>query len=277
MDRGILADPAHDFEYPEPSRLSLAYRGKNQGSKKTAETNAIFANVRQINALADADSGTLRISIDTKATLSVGEYSRGGQSRGLLAVKALDHDLCLKEKLVPGGILEPVSGRSFLFFGTNYKTSDFLVDGFLLWWEERKQALFGVKQLVINLDNGPECSGHRSQFLCRMAAFADKTGLCIRLVYYPPYHSKYNAIERYWAGLEKSWNGYLLSSVNTVLRRAANFFWKDMRTVVQLLDTVYKKGVKVCGDEKVQLEQRLQRSSSLQWWDITIHPKLGDL
>ena len=33
------------------------------------------------------------------------------------------------------------------------------------------------------------------------------TGLCVRLVYYPPYHSKYNAIERYWAGLEKSWNG----------------------------------------------------------------------
>lgn len=93
----------------------------------------------------------------------------------------------------------------------------------------------------------------------------------------PPYHSKYTAIERYWAGLEKSWKGYLLSTVNTVLRRAANFFWKGMRTVVQLLDTAYKKGVKVCGDEKLQLEQRLQRSSSLQWWDITIHPKLGDL
>jgi len=38
--------------------------------------------------------------------------------------------------------------------------------------------------------------------------------------------------------------------------RESDFFWKDMRTVVQLLDTVYKKGVKVCGDEKVQLERR---------------------
>jgi hypothetical protein len=33
----------------------------------------------------------------------------------------------------------------------------------------------------------------------------------------PPYHSKYNAIERYWAGLEKSWNGYLLSTVDAVI------------------------------------------------------------
>ena len=45
-----------------------------------------------MNALADADVHTLRISIDTKATVHVGEYSRGGRSRGLEAVKALDHD-----------------------------------------------------------------------------------------------------------------------------------------------------------------------------------------
>ena len=32
-----------------------------------------------------------------------------------------------KETLVPGGILEPDSGKSFLFLVTN-KTSDFLVD-----------------------------------------------------------------------------------------------------------------------------------------------------
>lgn len=215
----------------------------------------------------------MRISIDTKATVNVGDYSRSGCSRGLVAVKALDHDMCAKEKLVPGGILEPVSGRSFLFFGTNYKTSDFIVDGIILWWEERKWELNSLKQLVINLDNGPECNGHRSQFLYRMTEFADMSGLEVRLVYYPPYHSKYNGIERYWAGLEKSWNGYLLSTVDTVLNRARNFYWKGIGTVVRLLDTPYEKGVKVCGKEKAKLEQRLQRSLALHWWDITIHPK----
>jgi hypothetical protein len=75
-----------------------------------------------VNAQADSDEHTLRISIDTKATVHVGDYSRGGRSRGVDAVKALDHDMCMKNKLVPGGILEPVSGQSFLFFGTNYKT-----------------------------------------------------------------------------------------------------------------------------------------------------------
>ena len=82
---------------------------------------------------------------------------------------------------------------------------------------------------------------------------------------------------RYWAGLEKSWNGYLLDTVDTVIRRAGNFFWKGLRTSARLLDGVYEKGIKVCGDEKVELEQRLQRSTTLHWWDITIQPKAVNL
>jgi hypothetical protein len=74
-----------------------------------------------VNALAEADAQTLRISIDTKAAVHVGDYCRGGRSRGLVALKALDHDMCVKDKLVPGGILEPVSGQSFMFFGNHYK------------------------------------------------------------------------------------------------------------------------------------------------------------
>lgn len=227
-----------------------------------------------MNAWADTNPATLRISIDTKATVHVGEYSRGGQSRGRSAVEALDHDMYPKEKLVPGGIFEPVSGRGFLFFGNSNKTSDFLVDGLELWWEARKQELSHVKQLVINLDNGPECNGHRSQFLYRIAGFADSTGLVIRLIYYPPYHSKYNAIERYWAGLEKSWNGYLLDSVATVLNRAGSFVWRGMQATARLLDVVYEKGVKLCGKEKNDLESRLLRSLDLHWWDIAIYPKM---
>lgn len=230
-----------------------------------------------MNTQADADPETLRISIDTKATVNVGKYSRGGRSRGRKAVKAFDHDMCVKEKLVPGGILEPVAGRSFLFFGTSFKTSDFIVDGLCLWWEERKQDLCGLKQLVINVDNGPECSGRRTQFLLRLTEFAEMTGLCVRIIYYPPYHSKYNGIERYWAGLEKSWNGYLLDTVETVITRAGNFFWKGLRTVTRLLDVPYEKGVKVCGDEKTDLEKRLQRSPVLKWWDISISPKKVNL
>ena len=89
--------------------------------------------------------------MDTKTTVDIGEYSRYGRSRGLEPVKALDHDMQPKEKLVPGGILEPVSGKAFLFFTDSCKTSDFMADGLLLWWQERKQDNPEVKRLVINI------------------------------------------------------------------------------------------------------------------------------
>jgi hypothetical protein len=214
--------------------------------------------------------------MDTKAAVAIGGYSRYGRSRGLKPVQAWDHDMRPKEKLIPGGILEPATGKTFLFFTSSNKTSDFLADGLLLWWEARKQGLSTIKRLVINLDNGPECNGRRGQFLLRMAQFADITGLVVHIVYYPPYHSKYNSIERYWAGLEKSWNGYLLDTVSAALSRAANLFWKGARTTVSLLDAAYEKGVSLCKKEKAQLEQRLLRSPALQNWDITIYPKTVD-
>lgn len=226
-----------------------------------------------MNELADGDTETLRISIDAKATVNIGEYSRHGRSRGLEPVKAWDHDMRMKEKLIPGGILEAVNGRVFLFFTESCKTSDFMVDGFFLWWNERKQELSNIKRLVINMDNGPECSGRRTQFLSRVTEFADVTGLIIRLIYYPPYHSKYNAIERYWAGPEKSWNGYLPDTVQTVLNRATNFVWKGLNATVHLLKTFYEKGVKICGKEKAKMEERLQRSERLPLYDIIISPK----
>ena len=106
-----------------------------------------------------------------------------------------------------------------------------------------------------------------------MAEFADMTQLTVRLAYYPPYHSKYNAIERYWAGLEKSWNGYLLDTPIAVLNRTSNFAWKGFRATVTLMSSVFEKGVKLCGKEKAVLEQRLQRSSKLPLYDILIQPK----
>ena len=54
----------------------------------------------------------------------------------------------------------------------------------------------------LNLDNEPKNARHRTQFMKRLVQFADKYDLEIVLAYYPPYHSKYNTIERSWGVLE---------------------------------------------------------------------------
>jgi len=52
---------------------------KSKPLKKTKDTEAIFANLQAVRKQAAADPGTLEISIDTKAKVSLGEYSRGGK------------------------------------------------------------------------------------------------------------------------------------------------------------------------------------------------------
>lgn len=206
--------------------------------------------MRSVNAQADADPQSLRVSVDTKASVILGDYSREGKTRGLEAVRALDHDLATKAKLVPVGILEVQSGQLDLTLGSSAKTSDLLADSLEGWWQRRGAALSHVKELVINADNGPESNGKRSQFLARLAAFADTSGLRIRLVYYPPYHSKDNAIEQGWGALERHWNGTLLSTAETALRWAQTMTWKGRAPVVRLTDKLYQKGVRLIGKAK---------------------------
>lgn len=59
-------------------RLKRIQKGKPL--RKTAETDAIFANVRAVRAEVKHDAETLEISLDTKAKVKVGEYSRGGKN-----------------------------------------------------------------------------------------------------------------------------------------------------------------------------------------------------
>jgi transposase len=113
--------------------------------------------------------------------------------------------------LVPLGILVLATGVLSLMFG-NHETSDFWIDCLTNWWTRVRSSHRGIRRLVIFLDNGPKNSGRRKQFLKRLVEFADWSGLEIRLVYYPPYHSKYNPIERCWSSLQKKWNGVLLKS-----------------------------------------------------------------
>ena len=154
--------------------------------------------------------------------------------------KGWDHDPPAKQKLTPLGILMVASGALMLLFGS-HGTSDAWVDALRMWWTQVRPGLGSIKRLVIYLDNGPKNSGRRTQFLKRMVEFADWSGLEIRLVYYPPYHSKYNPIERCWSSLEKKWNGVLLNCWKVVLQCALRMRWKGRHPTVKRLEGEYAR------------------------------------
>lgn len=142
--------------------------------------------------------------MDAKATVSVGEFSRGGKSR--LRVAACDHDFKPTDRVTPVGIFLPKTDELFLYCVTSKVTADCLVDILEQWWQSVRTGFKGVTTLVLNLDNGPENHSRRTQFMARLLAFAVKYKVDIQLAYYPPYHSKYNPTQRVPDGAGASWN-----------------------------------------------------------------------
>ena len=172
--------------------------------------------------------------------------------------------------VTPVGIFLPASDELFLYAVTSKVTSDCLVDRLVEWWEAVKERFAHIKTLVINVDNGPENHSRRTQFMQRLVEFVNQYQVCVCLAYYPPYHSKYNPVERCWGILEQHWNGSLLDSVDAVLQFASTMTWKGNSPVVTLVTTTYQTGVKLTKEAMEVVKTHLQRWPSLEKWFVEI-------
>ena len=228
-----------------------------------------------VNAAADAAPAVLRISIDAKATVKVGPFARGGKSR--IPTAAADHDFHPTATVTPVGIFLPTLDELFLYGITSKVTSDCVVDCLKHWWETVRARFPHITTLVINLDNGPENHSRRTQFMQRMLEFVQQSGLTVRLADYPPYHSKYNPIERCWGILENHWNGSLLDSIDAVLHFATTMTWKGLHPVVELVTTIYQTGVKLTKDAMDLVEAQITRLAPLGKWFVDITPMASNM
>ena len=211
------------------------------------------------------------MSIDWKATVHIGPFSRGGKTRG--DHKASDHDFGGQGKYIPCGIVDEDTAQLSVTFGSSSKTSDFIVDTLTAWWQGLTTHEHGaIDRIQLKMDNGPESSGVRTQFLHRMVQFVDQIGKPIQLLYFPPYHSKYNPIERCWGILEQHWNGAQLLNVDTMLAWAHSMTWQGLHPLVALSRTVYQKGVSLGKAAMCAVEARLERDPLLPKWAIMIRP-----
>ncbi|MEZ5323591.1 MAG: transposase [Verrucomicrobiales bacterium] len=124
--------------------------------------------------------------------------------------------------------------------------------------------------LVINADNGPECSGRRKQWLYRLVEFSRKHQITIKLAYYPPYHSKYNPIERCWGVLENHWRGELLTSIEKTLGLARSMTYAGANPIVKLVKKLYQNGVTLTDKALAKVEEKIERLATLEDWFLTI-------
>jgi Rhodopirellula transposase DDE domain len=97
----------------------------------------------------------------------------------------------------------------------------------------------------------------------------------LQSLYFPPYHNKYNPIERCWGILELHWNGTLLSSVDVMTEWAKTMLWKGIHLIVEISTKVYEKGVILSKSVMRAIEKRLKRNPELPKWDILIEPMVA--
>lgn len=236
--------------------------------KKIEETDAIFENLKEVHEAYENMDNVVRISIDTKDRVKIGHFSRGGRNR--FEVKALDHDFS-SEYVTPFGILDVTTDKVDLSLTKSKVTADFMVDAIERYW--LKSGYHETKDtLIINADNGPENSSRRTQFMKRLIEFSAKNNVTIIMAYYPPYHSKYNLIERVWGRLEQHWNGDLLSSEEIVYAFASSMTWKGTNPVVNVVDQEYESGKKLSKKKMEVYERALQRDEKIGKWFLTIFP-----
>jgi hypothetical protein len=151
---------------------------KSKPLKKIPETNAIFAQLAIDNKIADADETVLRISMDAKAVVKMGELSRNGETR--VPTKSLDHDFT-GDTVTPLGIYLPQHDDLYIYMVTR-STSDCQVDCLKDVWEDVKLRFPKVTTIAINIDNGPDCNSYRTQFMKRLVDFSQESGITINTV-----------------------------------------------------------------------------------------------
>ncbi len=208
--------------------------------------------------------------MDCKAVVKTGGFSRGGKTRG--DNEGLDHDFDCREKYIPCGILNENSGELHISFGSSHKTGDFIADTLIKYWNNLNIKEKSFSMIQINVDNGPESSGVRTQFLNRMVSFSKKISKPLHLLYYSPYHSKYNPIERCWGVLKKHWNGTKLTDAETMLKWAGSMTRKGIYPFVKINKKRYKTGISLTKAAMRSVEKFLSGNLFLPKWDILISP-----
>lgn len=224
-----------------------------------------------VHEQASLDPGILRISFDAKNKVAIGDFSRGGKN--WTKVRAGDHDFA-KQHLTPFGFYLPEDKEVKIYLANSKITADCIVDLLDDFWSGIKGGFKQVHTLLLNADNGPECHSRRTQFMKRICEFALKHNIKVKLCYYPPYHSKYNPVERVWGGLEQHWNADIMDTEMTVFKFVRSFRWAKKKATVGFWNKTYETGKKLTAKAMQKLETAIDRfDETIGKWFVDICPE----
>ena len=165
------------------------------------------------------------ISIDTKKKEMLGNFKREGKALSTGRLKSLDHDFATFSdgQIVPHGIYDVTRNVGYMTLGISHDTSRFVCDNIARVWREHLREQYpDAHTLVILCDGGGSNSSSHRIVKQDLMNLADRLGIRLLVVHYPPYCSKFNPIEhRLFSQITRSWSGAPLLSIEDAAKRAA--------------------------------------------------------
>ena len=226
------------------------------------------------------EAGIPVISVDTKKKETVGNFRRDGQVYCMSSPKAYDHDFGTFSEgtIVPHGIYDIARNTGYLSIGTSHDTSEFVCDNIERVWNGHLKPLYpDASMLVVLCDGGGSNSSRHRIVKQDLMDLADRIGMKILVMHYPPYCSKFNPIEhRLFSQITRSWSGTPLYSVADACRRAASTVTsKGLKVFAEIVDKAYETGRKVRESFQKRLANHVLFDKSLHDWNYLILPSVS--
>jgi Rhodopirellula transposase DDE domain len=226
------------------------------------------------------DEGEPVISVDGKKKEPLGAYGRAGQTwqPGGEPVKALSHDFKGKDTVTicPYGIYDIAANRGFVSVGTSCDTAAFAVNAIWQWWQQEGQSRYPrATRLLITCDAGGANDWRSHLWKDQLALLAERTGLRIEVMHFPPGTSKWNKIEhRLFCHITRTWRARPLMTVaDAVAGIAATVTGQGLKCTAVLDDGDYPTGLKVPPARVRELEERhLDRDRFHGEWNYALLP-----
>lgn len=249
---------------------------KDLPMKEVKNRDEQFQRIASIREEAEA-AGLPIISIDTKKKEMLGNFKREGKAFSNGQPKAYDHDFSTFSdgQIVPHGIYDVTRNVGYMTLGISHDTSRFVCDNIARVWENHlKWQYSDARTLVILCDGGGSNSSSHRIVKQDLMDLANKLGIRLLMVHYPPYCSKFNLIEhRLFSQVTRSWNGApLLNLQNAADRAAMTTTKKGLKVHVHINSKTYD--IKRPIDESYQkrLARQVVFAPELGKWNYLVKP-----
>ncbi len=271
------------------SSMSVYRILKTQGfalkaNKKTIEgkganhpdRNAQFIHMNQ-RAKAAIAKGSPVISIDCKKKELIGNFKNNGREWMAkdtdLKVNVYDFLSLADGKIAPYGVYDLVHNSGFVNVGIDHDTAAFAVESIRRWWINFGQKEYPqATSIMITADGGGSNGTKNRLFKVELQKLANQIGLPIQISHYPPYTSKWNAIEhKLFSFISINWRAKPLISLEVVIELLNHTTTKSGLKVTAMIDkNIYRTGIKVTDKELKEIN--LEQDDFHSEWNYTIHP-----